>query len=106
MMQINRKIYDVLVDTENNPEGWLYLPNSSKDWNLETIGIFVDDEFGEEEEEEKTQQLLANGWVETLDSVMIEDVIYHAKEQIENVTPEELLEAFIYFIENDTFKEF
>ncbi|WP_407404112.1 hypothetical protein [Chryseobacterium sp.] len=83
------------------PKGGFYLTNSSKDWNLETIGIFVDDEFGEEEE--KTEQLLANGWVETLDSVMIEDVIYHAKEQKEKVTTEELLEAFIYFIDNDSY---
>lgn len=101
---MNRKIYDVLVETDNNPKGWFYLPHSSKDWNLETMGIFVDDEFGEEED--KTKQLIAKGWIETLESEMIEDVIYHAKEQKENMTPEELLEAFIYYFENDAFQEF
>ncbi|MCA5005241.1 DUF7716 domain-containing protein [Sphingobacterium bovistauri] len=103
-MLINRKIYAVLVDTENNPEGWLYLPNSSNNWNLETIGIFVNDEFSEEEEQ--TQELLDNGWIETLEAAMIEDVVYNAKEQKEDATPDELLEAFIYYFENDAFKEF
>ena len=103
-MLIKRKIYDVLVDSENNPEGWFYLPNSSEDWTLETEGICVDDELGENEEE--TQELVAKGWNETLDAVTIEDVIFNAKEQKNNVTPDELLEAFVFYFENDAFINF
>ena len=85
-MLIKRKIYDVLVDSENNPEGWFYLPNSSEDCTLETEGIFVDDEFGENED--GTQELVDKGWSESLDAATIEDVVFNAKDQKENISSE------------------
>lgn len=103
-MQTKRRILDVLMDEQNNPNGWFYLPEPINQWTLETIGIFVDDEYGEEEDQ--TQQLLDNGWVETLETTMIEDVIDNAKEQKEYLTPEDLFQAFIFFVDNDAFLSF
>lgn len=103
-MFIKRKLKDVINDYENNPEGWLYLPNPKEDWSLDTIGIFVDDEYGEQEEE--LNNLIEDGWIETVDKEMIEDVIYNANSQNENINEKKLYDALIYFIENDAFKEF
>lgn len=50
-MFIKRRILDAISDYENNTEGWYYLPSPKKSWELETIGIFVDDEYGEHQEE-------------------------------------------------------
>lgn len=103
-MFTKRKIKDAINDYESNPDGWYYLPSPKDSWGLETIGIFVDDEYGEHEDE--IQKLIGEGWIETLESPMIEDIIYNANSQKDNLNEKDLFEALIYFINNDAFKEF
>jgi hypothetical protein len=43
------------------------------------------------------------GWIETIDIVTVEDVIFNASTQIPVPTTEQLVNAFAFYFENDAF---
>lgn len=108
-------IHDVLLHPEKNPATWFYLPPNSHEWNLNTNGIFSldssdfppdSDDFPPDSDDYLPEQAKKNGWIATLDSAIIEDVIDYANDQIDNPSLDQLLEAFIFYYENDAFLDF
>lgn len=101
-------IKDVLSYPEKNPETWFYLPPNSKEWNLNTKGVFSLDsfDFPPDSDEFLPEQVKNNGWIETLDGAGIEDVIDNVNDQLVNPSLDHLLQAFIYYFENDAFLVF
>ena len=86
-------------------QGWLYL--KSFPWTLETEGFFYDEDLdiSHEEEEVIQKKFTTNGWRITLSKEDIEDVISNANAQIEHPSILQLFDAFVFFFENDAFKE-
>ena len=100
-------IREILEKPDNIPEGWLFLPKESDQWNLDTKGILhVEDLNLSPEEMEDSQPKEEDGWVEFLDNNIMEEVIFNAGEYEGDRTSEELLQAFIFYYENDAFMEF
>lgn len=101
-------IKDVLTQPEKNPETWFYLPPNSKEWNLDTKGVFSLDsfDFPPDSDDFLPEQVKKNGWIETLDGAGIEDIIDNVNDQLENPSLDHLLQAFIYYFENDAFLVF
>jgi hypothetical protein len=87
-------------------KGWLYLP--PRPWSLETKGIFVyKDKDSDPDSDDHIPAVVKNeGWEETLDAAGIEDIVFNAREQIDAPTLNDLLEAFVFYIDNDAFIEF
>lgn len=102
------RLEEVLRSPETNPDTWLYLPPNPSTWTGTTEGVFSLDsfDFPPESEDYLPEQVTTEGWIETLDAAMIEDVVMNAKDQIENPTDEQLLQAFIFYYKNDGFIEF
>ncbi|GEM_PF-584979 len=98
-------VRDVLSHPEKNPETWFYLPPNLREWNLNTEGIFSLDsfDFPSDSDDFLPEQVKQNGWIETLDGASIEDVIDNVNNQLENPSLDQLLQAFIYYFENDAF---
>jgi len=101
-------VRDVLSHPEKNPETWFYLPPNLREWNLNTKGIFSLDsfDFPPDSDDFLPEQVKKNGWIETLDGASIEDVIDNVNNQLENPSLDQLLQAFIYYFENDAFLVF
>jgi hypothetical protein len=92
---------DVLLQKEAY-QGWLYLPEEP--WTLETKGIFVDlDDVPAGSEPDLPEEVKKYNLHEVLDAVGIEDIIINAKEQIGSPSVDELLSAFVFYVENDAF---
>jgi len=85
-------------------KGWLYLP--SQPWTLDTEGFFykVDRNLSPEDERQVRADFEAQGWKSTLSAEDIEDVVDNCEEQIDEPTPEQLLQSFLFYFENDAFK--
>jgi len=102
-----KSIREILEKPDDMPEGWLYLPKDSDQWNLDTKGIVhVDDLDLSPEEIEENEPKEEDGWVEFLNKDIMEEVIFNAGEYKGERTLEELLQAFIFYYDNDAFMEF
>ncbi|MEE4707705.1 hypothetical protein V2K55_18585 [Pseudomonas alliivorans] len=99
-------IRQVLKEISDMPDGWFYLPDG--EWKLDTEGSFSLDsrDFSPDSKDYLPPQVITEGWKETLDTPMIEDVIFNVNEQIASPTIEDYFEAFKYYYENDAFKIF
>ncbi|WP_338767687.1 hypothetical protein [Massilia sp. METH4] len=99
------KLKDVLVQ-EDRYSGWFYLPDQP--WTLETEGIFAKrDKHSNPGSDDHIPAIVDQlGASVTIDAAGIEDVICNAKAQIDEPTPEQLLEAFTFYVDNDAFIEF
>ena len=86
-------------------QGCLYLKDFP--WTLDTEGFFyVEDIDISPEEEEKTQKKFSdNGWQSTLYKEDIEDVISNTCAQLKFPLISQFFDAFVFFFENDAFKE-
>ena len=100
-------IRDVLLHPEKNAN-WFYLPPNPNEWNLDTKGIFSLDssDFPPDSDDYLPEQVKTDGWIGTLDGASIEDVIDYVNNQLDNPSPDQLLEAFIFYYENDAFLDF
>lgn len=69
---------DVLLHFEQYPDGWLYLPPDCDQWTLQTKGVFSLDskDFPADSDEDIPPQAKTDGWVETLGSDLIDQIIY------------------------------
>lgn len=99
-------IREVLESLDKMPDSWFYLPNTS--WTLSTRGVFSLDsrDFAPDSTDYLPPQVASEGWVETLDTPMIKDVIDYTDQQLPAATVEDYFEAFKYYFENDAFLEF
>lgn len=97
---------EILSNPELLPETWLYLPKGK--WNLDTEWVFSKDSWNYHRgsDEYLPIEVRKYGWIEVLDKASIEDVISYTKNQLINPTLEQLLEAMIFYYENDAFLEF
>lgn len=43
------------------------------------------------------------GWKVTLDSATIEDIVINAHDQVDEPSVAQLLDAFVFYVENDAF---
>jgi len=85
--------------------GWLYLP--SQPWTLDTEGIFFKFDKNADPNVDQTPEVVrTNNWQEVLDAASIEDIVDNARAQLEDVSVGDLLQAFIYYVENDAFIKF
>jgi len=98
-------IREVLENPDVIPDSWFYLPNSS--WTLDTRGAFSLDsrDFEPDSTEYLPAQVFSEGWIETLDKSMIQDVVEYRKGQLPAPSTEDYLEAFQYYYDEDAFLE-
>lgn len=101
-------IRNIFMSSETIPDTWFYLPPDQSKWSLDTEGIFSlsSFDFPPDSDDFLPEQVKNNGWIDTLEGAAIEDVIDNAKYQLENPTVDQLLNAFIFYYENDAFMEF
>lgn len=99
-------IREVLENPDKVPDSWFFLPNSS--WTLDTKGAFSLDsrDFDPDSTDHLPPQVASEGWIETLETPMIQDLIEYTNQQLPNATIEDHFKAFKYFFENDAFLEF
>lgn len=96
----------ILNNPELLPATWLYLPKG--EWSLETEGVFSRDAWNYPQDSDDYLPIEARkyGWIEVLDKASLEDIISYTKAQLKNPTLEQLLEAMIFYYENDAFLDF
>jgi len=99
-------IREVLEGLNRIPDSWFYLPNTN--WTLDTRGAFSLDsrDFAPDSTDYLPPQVASEGWIETLDTPMIQDVIDYTNQQLPSATTQDYFEAFRYYFENDAFLEF
>jgi len=99
-------IREVLENLERMPDSWFYLPSTN--WTLDTLGAFSLDsrDFAPDSTDYLPPEVASEGWVETLDTSMIQDVIDYTDQQLPLATVNDYFEAFKYYFENDAFLEF
>ena len=100
-------IQDVLIDIENIPNDWFYLPPDSKSWTLDTMGFFCDDEdIGKNYQINLPKKAIDENWIPTLEKGDIESIIDVAKNQLDKLTLYDLFNSFVFFFENDAFLQY
>lgn len=99
-------VREVLESLDKMPDSWFYLPNTI--WTLETKGAFSLDgrDFPPDSNGYLPPQVASEGWVETLDTPIIQDVIDYTNKQLPSPTTEDYFKAFKFYYENDAFLEF
>ncbi|KVF72569.1 hypothetical protein WS75_18750 [Burkholderia sp. FL-7-2-10-S1-D7] len=80
--------------------GWLCLPPMP--WTLDTEGAFAE---GADVPETGTPPVTAPqpGWRVTLNSATIEDIVINSHDQVDEPSVAQLLDAFVFYVDNDEF---
>lgn len=87
---------------EGNFRGYLYLPNGP--WNLATEGIFIEEDIDADPNAKFPPGILdACKLKSTLDAAGVEDIIAYARQQSPDCSLEQLLNSFVFYVENDAF---
>ncbi|RQR53250.1 hypothetical protein DIE18_30025 [Burkholderia sp. Bp9125] len=89
-----------ILEQPGDFSGWLYLP--AMPWTPDTVGAFAPDTT---DPDEGTVPDIAKqpGWRITLDGATIEDIVINAHEQVDDPSLSQLLDAFVFYVENDAF---
>ncbi|MCU9955270.1 hypothetical protein OEJ37_18090 [Burkholderia sp. BKH01] len=96
-----------ILENPGDFSGWLCLPPMP--WTLDTEGAFTEDaedtEDTEDTEDADSTEAIAlqPGWRITLNSATIEDIVINAHDQVDEPSIVQLLDAFVYYVENDEF---
>lgn len=89
-----------ILERPGDFSGWLYLPPMP--WTLDTEGAFLED--ADDAEADVAPAIAAQpGWKATLDSATIEDIVINAHDQVDEPSVAQLLDAFVFYVENDAF---
>ncbi|HEF5872590.1 TPA: hypothetical protein SAY52_003224 [Burkholderia cenocepacia] len=89
-----------ILERPGDFSGWLYLPPMP--WTLDTDGEFLED--ADDAEADVAPAIAAQpGWKVTLDSATIEDIVINAHDQVDEPSVAQLLDAFVFYVENDAF---
>ena len=86
-------------------DGWLYL--KVPPWKLDSEGFFyrADIDLLPEDEKKIRDEFVHSGWIATLSTEDIEDVVAFANDQVEKPSLKQYLDSFVYFFENDAYLE-
>lgn len=103
---IRKSLSEILDAPESLPDSWLYLPPGK--WTLNTEGVFSEDSslYPPGSDEYLPVEVKEEGWIEVLEKQAIEDVVDNVGYQLKAPSLDKLLEAFVYYYENDAFLEF
>ena len=82
----------------------LFLPEDEK-WNLDTEGLICDPNDVENASDEVPRAAKEHNLMDALSIQDIQDIVYNAKLQKETGSIDELLEAYLYYYDNDAFIE-
>ena len=63
-------------------------------------------DFPADSEEYLPTEVMENGWIETLEGVIIESIAANARDQVLNPTLDQLLKTFIYYYKYDSYIQF
>ncbi|MBZ5795168.1 hypothetical protein K8353_34110 [Burkholderia contaminans] len=89
-----------ILETPGDFSGWLYLPPMP--WTLDTEGAFAED--AQHAEDDASPSIAPQpGWIVTLNSATIEDIVINAHDQVDEPSVAQLLDAFVFYVENDEF---
>ncbi len=83
----------------------LYLPEDAV-WNLTTKGLILDPDDVEDDEDDVPKLAKDNDMIDALSIQTIQGIVKNAYEQKSNCTVEELLEAYLYYFDNDAYIDF
>ncbi|MBI6823687.1 DUF7716 domain-containing protein [Pseudomonas syringae] len=99
-------IREVILNISEMPNSWFYLPDMP--WKLDTKGAFSLDsrDFPPDSTDYLPPQVLGEGWKETLETPIIEDIISNVNEQLPQPSVENYFDALKFYYENDAFKTF
>lgn len=80
--------------------GWLCLPQIP--WTLDTEGVFIEDADDTEAATPATTSPHPD-WRVTLNSTTIEHIVINAHDQVDEPTVTQLLDAFVFYVDNEDF---
>lgn len=80
----------------------LFLPEDET-WNLDTQGAVIDPDDVEDDADEVPEFAKENNLMYALDIQTIKGIIKNAYEQKTDCTDKDLIEAFLYYYDNDAF---
>lgn len=90
----------LILERPGDFSGWLHLPPMP--WTLNTEGAFAP--YSDDPDEDTVPDVAKqHGWRITLDSATIEDVVINAHDQVDDPSFAQLLDAFVFYVENDAF---
>jgi len=98
-----------LLTDEKHSADWLFL-SKTEPWALDSAAIIkATEEVPPEEEDDESagypREVLERGFVATLPMTTVEDVVANARQQLATISAEQLLEAFLFYYDNDAFIE-
>jgi len=82
----------------------LYLPEDEV-WDVDTEGLICDPNDVEDEDDEVPLAAKERNLIYALSIQDIQDIVYNAKQQKDNAFADDLLEAYLYYYDNDAFIE-
>ncbi|KVD49099.1 hypothetical protein WT97_15185 [Burkholderia sp. MSMB1459WGS] len=89
-----------ILERPGDFSGRLYLPPMP--WTLDTEGAFFED--ADDVQADVAPAIAAQpDWKVTLDSATIEDIVINAHDQVDEPSVAQLLDAFVFYVENDAF---
>ena len=98
------KLKDVLATIESQPDHWLFLP-AEEPWSLESPCAILDTDDLDDGEDlpplAKELDLQCTLLVSDLQGIR-----YNATAQLGSLTPEQFFDAFMYYYDNDAYKDF
>ncbi len=97
------KLCEVLSKPDLLPEGWLFLSPNKYEWELEMLGVFIEDSYDFENDVSQNLTGKYKNWIEILDKTSIEDVVDNVRTATPQCTLNEILNAMIFYFENDSF---
>lgn len=80
--------------------GWLCLPPMP--WTLDTEGAFIE-AADDTEADPPLTTAHQPGWRVTLKGATIEDIVINAHDQVDEPSVTQLLDAFVFYVDNDEF---
>ncbi len=95
---------EVLDTIDNQPDNWLFLP-SSEQWSLDSPCAILDTSDLDDDDDTPPEAKAADLML-ALSVSQVQDIIHNAKAQLGAITAEQGLEGFLYYYDNDAFKDF
>jgi hypothetical protein len=107
---IMRTLREVILSVQKLPSVWLFLPKEET-WSLDSRALVaameeVPPEDEDLEEAGYPEAAKINNLMAALHIRGVEEVVFNARAQKPDATPEELFEAFLYYYDFDAFIDF